>query len=142
MGYPKTMYPTGLAAGYEHSPAPSQGGSLITVPESALTAPNSPVEIYDPVVVAGGFTGICVTPPSGVGADCVIQTCGIFTLPVVASDDDSTANVVMGATLYIDDSTGVISLDATTGHTPYGIALAALSGSATAANIPIKLLTL
>lgn len=141
MSYPKVTYPAGFAAGYEYSPAPSQGGSLITVAESALTAPNDPVELADPVVVAGGLTGVCVTPPAAAGADCVIQTTGIFSLPVVASDDGGTANVVVGAKLYIDDSTGVISLDATSGNTPFGIALAALSGSASASNIPVKLLT-
>jgi len=140
MSYPRVTYPAGLATGYELSPAPVQGGSLLTISEASVVAPSDPVTIGQACVI-GSIVGVCVTAPAAANADCVIQTTGIFSQPVVASDDEGTAAVAVGAALYIDSATAVISLDATSGPL-YGFALSALSGSASPSNICVKLATI
>ncbi len=140
MGYPTAYYPTGATAGREISPAPTQGGSKLTLNENVVTAPNDPPQLGDAAIV-GGLVGVVVTEPTGNDADLVLQTSGVFSLPVVASDDQGTEDVAVGDAVYIDDSTAVLSVDATSGHTLFGYALNALSGSASASNICVKIKT-
>lgn len=137
MSYPTTTYPAGKPTGYEYSPAPTQGGSVITVNEASIVAASDPVTLGQPCH-AGGITGVCVRA-GGSNQDCLIQTTGIFSVPVVASDAEGTENVTVGALLYIHATTGVVSLVAT--GKPFGYALSALTGAATASNIPVKLAT-
>lgn len=140
MPYPAQYYPSGVTAGREISPPPTQGGSKLTLAEGLVTAPNDPPQLGDAALV-GAMPGVVVTPPSGAGADCVFQTSGVFSLPVVASDDQGTEDIAVGDPIYIDDSSAVLSVDATSGHTLFGFALNALSGSASASNICVKLKT-
>ena len=138
MSYPKLQYTPGLATGYEISPTPVQGGSMLTINEASVVAPSNPPSVGQACVV-GSIPGVVVTT-LGNNSDVVVQTSGIFSQPVVASDDEGTAAVAVGAALYIDSATAVISLDATSGPL-YGYALSALSGSASASNICVKLAT-
>lgn len=136
MSYPQVTYPAGKAAGFEYSPSPSQGGSLLTLNENTVTAASNPPTLGQ-AAACGDIVGIVVKAPSGNDANLVLQTCGVFSVPVVASDAEGTENVTVGALLYI--TSGVVSLIAT--GKPFGYALAATAGSATAALIPVKLLT-
>lgn len=138
MSYPTTTYPAGKPTGFEYSPAPTQGGSVITVNEASVVAPSNPPTVGQACVI-GSITGVVVTT-LGNNADVVVQTSGVFSQPVVASDDEGTAAVAVGAALYIDSATAVISLDATSGPL-YGYALSSLSGSASPSNIAVKLAT-
>ena len=136
MSYPRVQYPAGLATGYEISPTPVQGGSMLTINEASVVAPSNPPTVGQ-AAVCGSITGVVVTV-LGNSLDLVLQTTGIFSQPVIASDDQGTAAVAVGAALYIDSSSAVISLDATSGPL-FGYALSALSGSASASNICVKL---
>lgn len=136
MSYPQVTYPPGKAAGFEYSASPSQGGSCLTVNENTVTAASNPPTLGQ-AAACGAITGIVVKAPTGNDADLVLQTTGIFSVPVVASDGEGTEAVTVGALLYI--ASGVVSLIDT--GVPFGYALAATAGSATAALIPVKLLT-
>ena len=138
MSYPRVTYPAGLATGYELSPTPVQGGSMLTLAESACVAPSNPPTVGQ-AAVCGNIVGVVVTAPTGNDADLVLQTSGIFSQPVKAHDGTTTAAVSIGELLYINATTAVISVD--TDDVPYGYALSALSGSATPANICVKLIT-
>ena len=138
MSYPRVTYPAGLATGYELSPTPVQGGSLLTLNEADVVAPSNPPTVGQ-AAVCGGIVGVVVTAPTGNNADLVLQTSGIFSQPVKAHDGSTTAAVSVGELLYINASTAVISVD--TDDVPFGYALSALSGSATPTNICVKLAT-
>lgn len=138
MSYPRVTYPAGLATGYELSPAPVQGGSMLTLNEANVVAPSNPPTVGQ-AAVCGGIVGVVVTAPTGNNEDLVLQTSGIFSQPVKAHDGTTTAAVSVGELLYINATTAVISVD--TDDVPFGYALSALSGSATASNICIKLIT-
>ncbi len=138
MSYPRVQYPAGLATGYEISPTPVQGGSLLTLNEANVVAPSNPPTVGQ-AAVCGGIVGVVVTAPTGNNEDLVLQTSGIFSQPVKAHDGTTTAAVSVGELLYINATTAVISVD--TDDVPFGYALSALSGSASASNICVKLAT-
>jgi predicted RecA/RadA family phage recombinase len=85
MSYPRQTYPSGATAGREISPAPTQGGSKITLLESLVTAPTA-VPALGEAAICGSLTGVVVTAAEA-GGDLVLQSSGVFSLPVVASDD-------------------------------------------------------
>ena len=134
--YPPATYRSGLPMGDEISPCIP--GTTLTLNEANVVGQSDPVEVGEPCV-CGSIIGVCVTPPSAANENLVVATSGIFSVPVVASDSEGTENVTVGALLYVSTSTAVVSL-INTGK-PFGYALAATAGSATATTIPVKLLT-
>jgi len=135
MAYQTQHYQAGLRAGREISPAPSQGGSKLILPEASLVGPNAVPELGDPVYV-GQISGIVVQPPSASGQRCIVQTTGVWSMTVLAQDGEGNENIALGASLFLG-SDGVISLDDT--GVLFGYALNEKTGSATPSTICLKL---
>lgn len=109
-----------------------QNGDRITFAKTALTGPNSPIKSGDPVVLTTGrLAGVAVAdavPASSGPADdgnVVVQLVGVFQLSVVSTHHA----IAAGQTVYIDNSTGVVSDDLA--DVPFGVALDAVSQYAT-----------
>lgn len=117
-----------------------QNGDRITFAKTALTGPNNPIKSGDPVVTTSGrICGVAVAdavPGTAGPADdgnVVVQLKGVFQLPV-----NSTHHAIaVGQTVYIDNSTGIISDDLT--DVPFGTACDAVAQYAVATSIRVKL---
>nr|WP_321349791.1 capsid cement protein [uncultured Methanoregula sp.] len=132
-----TQYPvTGRVAGEEGSI--TNQGRYLTFVESDLTHPTHSdglADKGDPVNV-GNIVGVVSSSSPTAATDLVtVDTEGVWYLNVVASDDAGTSAVVLGDQLFI--AAGVISKKAS--GVPFGKALGALSGSATAAVCAVKI---
>jgi predicted RecA/RadA family phage recombinase len=125
---------TGHSAGEESSS--TYEGRHVTFEESAITHPyhaDGFVDAGEPVNV-GDIVGVAFNS-AAVATDLIaVDTEGIWYLSVVASDDNGVSAVAVGDQLYIN--TGVVSKRAS--GIPYGKALSALSGSASAAVAAVK----
>ena len=112
-------------------------GRYLTVLESDLTHPvhaDGFADKGDPVNI-GNIVGVVCSESATAATDLMtVDTEGLYYLNVVASDGSGTSNVVVGDDLYL--ATGVVSKIAT--GIPFGKALTALAGSATAAVALVK----
>lgn len=125
---------TGRAVGEELSS--TYEGRHLSFYESELTHParsSGFVNKGDPVNV-GNIVGVAFGTATATTDLIAIDTEGCWVLNVVASNDSGTSAVVVGDALYI--ATGVVSKKSS--GIPFGRALSALSGSATAAACGVK----
>lgn len=112
----------------------------IKVLESVLTHPTHTdgfVDAGDPVRV-GAIVGVAQDDAAASTDEIAIDTCGVYCLNVVASDDNGTSNVAVGDIIYINSSTGVLSKKLS-GGIPFGVAVSTLTGSASAAACAVLL---
>jgi hypothetical protein len=112
-------------------------GRYLTVLESDLTHPvhsDGFADKGDPVNIGNIVGVVCSESPTAATDLVTVDTEGLYYLNVVASDGNGTSNVAVGEDLYI--ATGVVSKIAT--GIPFGKALTALTGSASAAVCLVK----
>lgn len=133
--YTQNPYTPGLPAG--SSVFGANEGRKLTLLESLLTHPTHSdgfVDAGDPVA-KGGLVGVSMASAEAsteYGAHNIGPAA--YNLNVVASNANGTSAVAIGDLLFIS-SAGIISKDAS--GTPFGIAMAAASGSASATVIPV-----
>jgi predicted RecA/RadA family phage recombinase len=96
-------------------------GDNLTIPVSSLVAPNSPPKSGDPCV-CGRIAGVA-NADGAVGGSVVVSTRGVYNLSVTSVD----GAIAVGATLYINITTAVISDDLDGGVVPFGVALDAVA---------------
>lgn len=104
-----------------------QPGKNISIVESALVHPSHSdglVDSGDPVC-AGRLVGVANTDAAASTDKVAITTEGVFDLSVVGNGN----GVSIGETVFIDQSSGVLSNDET--DTPFGLALEAISAGQT-----------
>lgn len=134
--YSSTPYEVGGVSGEELNAS----GDNLTVVESALTHPSHTdgfVDAGDPVV-AGAIAGVASASATASTDPINVATQGIYRMTVTPQDANGNKTLALGDRLYINEDTAVVSA-INTGR-PFAIALAALTGSATPAVIPILLL--
>lgn len=132
--YSQNPYTAGLPAG--SSVFGDNEGRKLTLLESALTHPTHTdgfVDKGDPVA-DGNIVGVAMASAEASTEYIAVNTDCAYNLSVVASNLNGTSAVAIGDQLYIG-SDGVISKKAN--GTPFGIALASASGSASATVIPV-----
>jgi predicted RecA/RadA family phage recombinase len=109
-----------------------QKGDRVTFAGSALVGPNSDIKSGDPVVTATGrICGVAVADevPGSAGpandSNVVVQLVGVFNVSVTSTHHA----IGIGQTVYIDNSSGVVSDDLA--DVPFGCVLDAVSQYAT-----------
>lgn len=82
-----------------------QAGSVVTVPAPALVSSGA-------VVTAGNIAGVAMGSATA-GQSVDVAVAGVFELPKVAAE-----NMTLGAPVYFDGSTKLVTLDSATGANP------------------------
>ena len=130
MAYSETPYTAGAPAGERYDADPN----VLTLVESSLTHPTHAdgfVDVNDPCYV-GDIVGVANESATAATDMIAMKVRGLFSLPVVASDDAGTSAITVGAKLFIS-SAGVISKSESGKF--FGHALNTATASATATNI-------
>lgn len=136
MSYSEYPYSSG-AAGTEVST--EHGGNRVTVLETdiSLKPTHDPARIHrgDPVAIGAALAGVALNTTTGATDRVVVQTHGIFNLPVKGEDGEGNAAINIGDAIYCGTAA---LLNANSGNVLFGYALAGVSSGATT-TIPVKL---
>lgn len=101
-------------------------------PGNTLTIPAPDDVVSGQIVAVGGLIGVAAGDAAD-GEDLDLVTEGVFTLPKVSTDA-----VTVGATLYFDAGTGVVTLDDDSGaNARIGLAVTAAGNPSASVNVKL-----
>ncbi len=141
MNYSATGYPAYTATVGKKVQGSVEPGSdeRFKVAESLITHPTHTDGLVDAgdACYVGGIVGVAQDSAAASTDEVTIDTCGVYCLNVLASDDAGTSAVAIGNLLYIGTD-GVVSKKAS--GKAFGYAVSTLSASATAAACAVMLM--